>query len=206
MELAMGIRFLWLVLLLTHRTLLIDPYRLPNFEYWIDLFYIREVLQLCKRSKSALAFVSVMFRQMFPVQIYKIESRFGEIFAQLAEVSFVFLSFGGRKQNRPLVMRFERLSENLLGKSAKIVGRLIATGNSSRKKLLIKRLWENRSVCLQRVLGDENNKCQLNSFYFSIFFLFLNFYFSLNNRYAYLTTCGEYVPRKEKINDRAYLI
>ena len=67
MELAMGIRFLWLVLLLTHRTLLIDPYRLPNFEYWIDLFYFREVLQLRKRSKSALAFVSVKFRQMFAV-------------------------------------------------------------------------------------------------------------------------------------------
>ena len=57
------------------------------------------------------------------------------------------------------------------------------------KKIIDEVIMENRSVCSQQDLDDENNKFKLKQFEF-LYSLFPYFYFCHNNQYVYLITCG----------------
>ena len=59
------------------------------------------------------------------------------------------------------------------------------------KKIIDEVVVENRSVCPQQDLDDENDKFRLKQFEFNFSIsLFPYFYFCHNNQYVYLVTCG----------------
>ena len=77
-------------------------------------------------------------------------------------------TFGSR------VMRFERWSENLLREFGEDRWEIFSNSKFFSKKIIDEVIMENRSVCHQRDLDDENNKFKLKQFEFLYFLIFIS--------------------------------